>query len=629
MALADGGDPCVLELHQQTNIIHRRGGAIMGSKKKITSILLMLTLLIIMIPSFAFADDLPFKDVPSSEWYYNDVKEAYDTGLINGMTDTTFEPASNMTYAQAVKLAACMNQKYTTGSVTLANGSPNWWDSYVAYAKEKNIISKDYDWNSDATRAGYVEIFAKALPEEALKEKNSIADGYIPDVTMVHPQAAAIYKLYRAGILTGMDEKGTFDPDRTIKRSEVSAILTRMMNESARKELTLGPVGELKEYSVFFCKWNGSALAEQKVKENGKVVKPEDPVREGYTFSGWYQDVELTSVYDFTSAVTRNLTLYAKWTEVAVKEYTVTFDTNGGSAIVEQKVKENERAAKPVDPAKDGYRFVGWYQDSGLTTVYDFTSAVTRNLTLYAKWKELRAPVQIADSWDEIIQSVNDGTYRSKYQIGDTRTLDLGSEGVVEMQIVAFDADELADESGNKAAITWISKQLLKSDHRMNPEEDKINGTMWKPGTGATGGWKESEMRRWLQSDIKSLIPENVRSSVKRVKKYSNSCDTYLNEVVDECTNDDLWIPSLKEIGVDEKDYTFDVESMGPVYTDNIDIFGSRGARMKRKEDSSYVSWWLRSATGTGKLFWLINAEGKLTHTLPNYTRGVLLGFCL
>ena len=53
-------------------------------------------------------------------------------------------------------------------------------------------------------------------------------------------QAAAIYKLYRAGILTGMDENGTFDPNLNIRRSDVSAILTRMMNESARKELTLG-----------------------------------------------------------------------------------------------------------------------------------------------------------------------------------------------------------------------------------------------------------------------------------------------------------------------------------------------------------------------------------------------------
>ena len=208
-------------------------------RKRILGILMSILMVVTMIPSFTFAADLPFTDVVKDAWYYNDVKGAYDTGLINGMTATSFEPESNMTYAQAVKLAACMNQKYSTGSVTLANGSPNWWNSYVAYAKEKRIIDKDYDWDSYATRAGYVEIFAKALPDEALKEKNSIADNSIPDVDVTHPQASAIYKLYRVGILTGNDEKGTFFPNNSIKRSEVSAILTRMMNESARKELSL------------------------------------------------------------------------------------------------------------------------------------------------------------------------------------------------------------------------------------------------------------------------------------------------------------------------------------------------------------------------------------------------------
>ena len=208
-------------------------------KRKITGVVISVLMVITMIPSFTLAAELPFTDVDSSAWFYSDVKSAFETGLVNGMTDTTFEPESNMTYAQAVKLAACMNQKYSTGSVTLKNGSPDWWDSYAAYAKEKGIISKDYDWNSNATRAGYVEIFAKALPDEALKEKNHITDGYIPDVGMTHPQSEAIYKLYRAGVLAGTDNQGTFDPNNNIRRCEVAAILIRMMDESARKELTL------------------------------------------------------------------------------------------------------------------------------------------------------------------------------------------------------------------------------------------------------------------------------------------------------------------------------------------------------------------------------------------------------
>ena len=205
---------------------------ILGS---VISVLMALT----MNLAVSFAEELPFTDVPESEWYYSDVKGAYETGLINGFEDHTFRPNEDMTYAQAVKLAACMNQKYMTGSVTLENGSSKWYDSYVTYAREQNIISRDYDWNAPATRAGYVEIFANALPDSALQEMNRIQDGSIPDVSMEHPQADAIYKLYRAGILTGIDSQGTFASNSYIKRSEVSAILTRMMNESDRKELTL------------------------------------------------------------------------------------------------------------------------------------------------------------------------------------------------------------------------------------------------------------------------------------------------------------------------------------------------------------------------------------------------------
>ena len=53
----------------------------------------------------------PFTDVPDSQWYCKDVVNAYEMGLINGKTATTFKPDDNLTYAEAVKLAACMNQR--------------------------------------------------------------------------------------------------------------------------------------------------------------------------------------------------------------------------------------------------------------------------------------------------------------------------------------------------------------------------------------------------------------------------------------------------------------------------------------------------------------------------------------
>ena len=189
----------------------------------------------------------PFTDVPTGAWYYSSVLGAHKMGLINGKTETLYMPENNMTYAEAVKLAACMHQLYNDGEVTLTNGSPYWYSSYFEYCRDNGIIpekSNAFEPGCDdllkiadttITRAGYALLFSRALPDEALAEKNTIPDDSIPDVGMtmsVYDQA--IYKLYRAGIVNGRDIRGTFSPDSNIQRSEVAAILIRMMDPTAR-----------------------------------------------------------------------------------------------------------------------------------------------------------------------------------------------------------------------------------------------------------------------------------------------------------------------------------------------------------------------------------------------------------
>ncbi len=186
-----------------------------------------------------FGDKVPFTDVPEDAWYYNDVLEAFRSGLVNGTSATTYEPSAELVYSAAVKLAACMNQKTYEGNVTLTVGNP-WYQPYVDYASANGIIAGEYDWNAKATRAGYLSIFANALKDEDLAPINEVPDGSIPDVPMTHPQAEAIYKLYRAGIIQGTDEAHSCSPDTNISRSEMAAILTRMMDATKRVTFTMG-----------------------------------------------------------------------------------------------------------------------------------------------------------------------------------------------------------------------------------------------------------------------------------------------------------------------------------------------------------------------------------------------------
>ena len=74
------------------------------------------------------------------------------------------------------------------------------------------------------------------------------------------------------------------------------------------------------------------------------------------------------------------------------KDYTVTYESNGGSTVPSQTVKYNETANKPADPTKSGYTFAGWYTEEKLTNKYDFAALVTGNITLYAKWTRNYTP---------------------------------------------------------------------------------------------------------------------------------------------------------------------------------------------------------------------------------------------
>jgi len=182
----------------------------------------------------------PFTDIFADDWYRNDVQNAHKLGLISGKTATEYRPHDLMTVAEAIKLAACMHQKYHTGAVTLQNGKDVWYSTYVEYAKQNGIPWNASNYNGGITRQAYVYVFYYALPASTYTQINSVRDNAIPDVKMDATYASQIYDFYRAGILTGSDAQGTFNPKTGIRRSEVATILSRMMDASTRKSITLG-----------------------------------------------------------------------------------------------------------------------------------------------------------------------------------------------------------------------------------------------------------------------------------------------------------------------------------------------------------------------------------------------------
>lgn len=181
-----------------------------------------------------------FADVHFTDWYHEGVFKAASYGLMNGKGQNCFYPNDFLTYAEAIKLACTINQLYMGGEA-LSNGSELWYSTYLDYAYQNGITDTDmYDVAKQSIdRQNFVKIFAKAIPESLLAPINDIADGKIPDVAQDSDFAPFIYTFYRAGILTGSNANGDFNPSGNIKRSEAATIMVRIVEAGSRKTVEL------------------------------------------------------------------------------------------------------------------------------------------------------------------------------------------------------------------------------------------------------------------------------------------------------------------------------------------------------------------------------------------------------
>ena len=478
---------------------------------------------------------------------------------------------------------------------------------------------------------------------------NAVSDNPVTHFTDMsgHWSEASVERLTKAGIINGYPD-GTFKPDALVSRAEVAKIICLAFGLEKSKELDYQDVKPDDWYYSYV------ARADQYMQYYGPYeIRPytapyiDNNYRKDQYFLPQQADLRM-----FLAETLSVLKAERDGVEIHFPEYSVI------QSELSETFIDGHFAEEIVDPhgnipsnkiRMEQYCWAAWKMgifEGDDNRLYGPMEPVTRAALVVtvdrilnpADAEEPENPVEsitITDSWEQIIASVNDKSYKSKYHIGDVKEIDLGSEGVVEMQIAAFDADELADGSG-KAAITWISKQLLKSDHRMNPSivnPDPSDPSKVLTGTGNAGGWEYSEMRAWLKKDIKSQIPSTVQDAIQPVKKYSTSIDPSGTIVMDASSAEDVWIPSVREVYGSIPNYKS--ESEGPVYAE---LFASGLDRIKQKTGSAGASaWWLRSTSYVGSLashsFIDVGTDGSgkfLTDfTSVDSPEGVALGFCM
>ena len=249
------------------------------------------------------------------------------------------------------------------------------------------------------------------------------------------------------------------------------------------------------KYTVTFNTNGGSTVSSQKIEDGKTATKPSNPTKAGNSFIGWYSDETCNNVYDFASAITGNITIYAKW---SIESYTVSFDVKGGNETIDaQTVEYNGTITKPTDPTKEGYTFGGWYTSSYYITEFDFTSKITKSLTLYAKWNEIPKTV--------------------KYEVGastiDTWTDSIGSKW---MKI----AVPVTNTGTADLYLDDISVDIESSTGSLLETKSMINGYPEYLKPGETGYYYTATSRSFTDTNVKVVPHCNAEKATNDVLRY-------------------------------------------------------------------------------------------------------------
>lgn len=179
----------------------------------------------------------------------------------------------------------------------------------------------------------------------------------------------------------------------TVVANEVYTVVIRLTIGDSYKEktITVTSVSVSNSVQISF-ELNGGigSFPTLTVDKNTVLTLTEVPVKDGFTFGGWYIDDELTLAYT-NQLVVDDMTLYAKWEEITTATATVNFDLQGGVGdFPDQIVNVGGYATRPSEePIKEGFIFLGWYTESQDGQPFDFeTLTIYNNTTVYAHWED-------------------------------------------------------------------------------------------------------------------------------------------------------------------------------------------------------------------------------------------------
>lgn len=178
------------------------------------------------------------------------------------------------------------------------------------------------------------------------------------------------------------------DPSVTIKAPKMNTVNTKNVQvKYGKAKLTFKVEVVAGMCTVSFIA-EGADTQTQEVSKGATATEPAAPVREGYTFAGWYADEDYTHLYDFSAKVEGDVNVYALWTKDGAEQVNVTFDYDYYGVKLNQytyPIEKDTCVKKPVnDPARVGYTFEKWVAEDG--SDFDFAAPVAADTLIKAQW---------------------------------------------------------------------------------------------------------------------------------------------------------------------------------------------------------------------------------------------------
>ena len=164
------------------------------------------------------------------------------------------------------------------------------------------------------------------------------------------------------------------------------------------ENITVKAQWEINQYTITFDTNGGSEIAPITQDYGTEIIAPDNPTRKGYTFKGWDKEIPKTMPAE-------NITVKAQW---EINQYTITFDTNGGSEIAPITQDYGTEITAPDNPTRKGYTFKGWDKEIPGTMPAE-------NITITARWKDTEKPMgEIiigTNKWNEFLNELTFGIF--------------------------------------------------------------------------------------------------------------------------------------------------------------------------------------------------------------------------